>query len=98
MYYGQGAIYNIGFRKGLQYWYKFLKKNGYIAVTEACWLTDSRPQEIEDFWMDAYPEIDTIPHKTAQLQGGRFMKLVTLPKSAGQRIFMFLRLRRKRSS
>lgn len=73
----EGAIYNIGFRKGLQYWYKFLKKNGYIAVTEACWLTDSRPQEIEDFWMDAYPEIDTIPSKTAQLQEVGYESVVT---------------------
>ena len=31
-----------------------------------CWL--NRPREIEDFWIDAYSEIDTIPVKLAQLQ------------------------------
>lgn len=64
----EGAIYNIGFEKGLNYWRKFLKKGGYIAVSEASWFTEVRPSEIEKFWNDAYPEIDTIPAKISQLQ------------------------------
>jgi len=64
----EGAIYNIGFERGLIYWKKFLKPGGFIAVTEASWFTGERPQEIEKFWMDAYPEIDTIPAKIAQMQ------------------------------
>jgi hypothetical protein len=44
-----------------------LKKGGYVAVTEASWLTNERPQEIFDFWNEAYPEIDTIPNKIAQM-------------------------------
>ena len=43
----EGAIDNIGFEKGLNYWNGFLKKGGYIAVTCASWLTDERPAEIE---------------------------------------------------
>lgn len=31
----EGAIYNIGFERGMNEWNKFLKKNGFIAVTEA---------------------------------------------------------------
>jgi SAM-dependent methyltransferase len=64
----EAAIYNIGFEKGMNYWYKFLKKGGYVAVTEASWLTEKRPKEIFDFWYEAYPEIDTIPIKIAQMQ------------------------------
>lgn len=64
----EGAIYNMGFEKGLQSWRKFLKTGGYIAVTEASWFTDQRPSEIEQFWQDAYPGIDTISHKVAQMQ------------------------------
>ncbi|MGC9374665.1 MAG: class I SAM-dependent methyltransferase [Bacteroidales bacterium] len=64
----EGAIYNIGFTQGLREWKKFLKKGGYLAVTEASWFTDERPQEIQQFWEDAYPEMDTIPHKVMQLQ------------------------------
>ena len=35
----EGAIYNIGFERGMNEWNKFLKKNGFIAVTEASWFT-----------------------------------------------------------
>lgn len=64
----EGAIYNIGFERGMNEWNRFLKKNGFIAVTEVSWFTPERPAEIEDFWMDAYPEINTIPAKTAQME------------------------------
>ena len=64
----EGAIYNIGFEQGLQNWRKYLKSGGFIAVSEASWLTEDRPTEIETFWQDAYPEISTIPKKVAQVQ------------------------------
>ena len=64
----EGAIYNIGFEYGLNLWRPVLKKGGYIAVSEVSWFTDERPAEIDDFWMDAYPEINTIPNKLAQMQ------------------------------
>ena len=64
----EGAIYNIGFVRGLKEWRKFLRTGGYIAVTEASWYTEERPTEINAFWQDAYPEIDTIPNKVAQMQ------------------------------
>jgi len=73
----EGAIYNIGFKKGLKEWNKFLKKGGFIAVTEASWLTAERPQEIENFWMDAYPEIDTIPNKVGHLQEAGYIPVAT---------------------
>ena len=59
----EGAIYNIGFEKGLSLWRKYLKDNGYIAVSEISWLTDTRPDEIVQYWVNAYPEIDTIENK-----------------------------------
>lgn len=73
----EGAIYNIGFERGINEWRRFLKKGGYIAVTEASWFTDERPSEIEKFWLDAYPEIDTIPNKVAQLQKAGYVPIAT---------------------
>lgn len=73
----EGAIYNIGFQKGLAEWRKYLKKGGYIAVTEISWFTDERPREITDFWMDAYSEIDTIPNKVAQLQSAGYVPVAS---------------------
>ena len=64
----EGAIYNVGFENGIKLWKTFLKAGGYLALTEACWFSGERPAEIHDFWVDAYPEIDTIPVKMAQLQ------------------------------
>lgn len=73
----EGAIYNIGFERGLTEWRKFIKSGGYIAVSEASWFTDKRPAEIEEFWMDAYPEIDTIPKKVEQMQEAGYIPVAT---------------------
>ncbi len=73
----EGAIYNIGFERGVHEWRKFLKTGGYLAVSEASWFTDDRPAEIEAFWQDAYPEINTIAEKTAQLQHAGYIPVAT---------------------
>jgi len=64
----EGAIYNIGFERGLNEWNKYIKKDGYLIVSEASWFTEDRPAEITDFWMDAYSEIDTIPNCISKMQ------------------------------
>lgn len=73
----EGAIYNIGFERGLKEWRKFLKQGGYIAVTENTWFGEERPVEIQDFWQKAYPEIDTIPNKVAQMQMAGYLPIAT---------------------
>ncbi len=73
----EGAIYNIGFKRGLKEWRKFLKQDGYLAVTENTWFTDERPSEISEFWQKAYPEIDTIPNKLAQMQEAGYLPVAT---------------------
>ncbi len=69
----EGAIYNIGFERGLSDWRKFLKPGGYIAVTESSWFTEKRPVEIEHYCMPHFPEMDTIPNKVAQVQKAGYM-------------------------
>lgn len=64
----EGAIYNVGFKNGLNQWRKYLKPNGYVTVSEATWFTVERPKEIDDFWMANYPEIDLISTKIAQME------------------------------
>ena len=73
----EGAIYNIGFERGLNEWRKFLKTGGFIAVSEASWFTGKRPAEIDEFWLTAYPEIDTIPNKIAQIQDAGYIPVAT---------------------
>jgi len=78
----EGAIDNIGFEKGLNYWNSFLKSKGYIAVTCATWFTDERPDEIEKFWVGAVPDIDTIGHNISIIQkaGYHFIAAFALPE------------------
>lgn len=52
----EGAIYNIGFERGLNEWRKYLKTGGYLAVSESSWFTDERPEEINNFWMKHIPK------------------------------------------
>ena len=73
----EGAIYHIGFNRGLNEWRKFLKQGGYIAVTENTWFTEERPAEIQEFWQKAYSEIDTIPNKVAQMQKAGYLPIAT---------------------
>ncbi len=64
----EGAIYNIGFEAGIKYWRRFLKAGGYLAVSEISWITGSRPAELEQYWLEAYPEIDTVSNKIQALE------------------------------
>ncbi|MEZ4598464.1 MAG: class I SAM-dependent methyltransferase [Syntrophotaleaceae bacterium] len=73
----EGAIYNIGFEQGLKEWHGFLKKGGFVAVSEASWLTEERPAEIDAFWKDAYPEIDVISRKVEQMQKAGYVPMAT---------------------
>lgn len=63
----EGAIYNIGFGRGMKEWSKLLKEGGYIAVTDTTWLSDNHPKEITDYWNEAYPEVETIPLKLQKM-------------------------------
>lgn len=73
----EGAIYNIGFEQGLSQWREYLKQGGYIAVSEPSWFTDEHPVEVEQFWMEAEPGIDTIPTKVAQMQNAGYIPVAT---------------------
>jgi SAM-dependent methyltransferase len=68
----EGAIYNIGFEKGLKKWKDYLKVGGYLAVSEITWITQSRPKEIEEFWKAAYAEVDTAANKIKQIENNGY--------------------------
>ncbi len=73
----EGAIYNIGFERGMNEWHKYLKTGAFIAVSEASWFTEVRPVEIDEFWKDAYPGIDTVSHKVMQMQKAGYIPMAT---------------------
>ncbi|MEB3322851.1 MAG: class I SAM-dependent methyltransferase [Synechococcaceae cyanobacterium] len=64
----EGAIYNIGFEKGVAEWRRFLKPGGVLVASEITWLTDSRPAELQKHWDREYPEIDLASAKIRVLE------------------------------
>jgi SAM-dependent methyltransferase len=60
----EGAIFVIGFERGLREWRRLLKPDGHVAVTEAAWLRDDPPPECAAFWQREYPAIcDATAHR-----------------------------------
>lgn len=64
----EGAIYNIGFKKGIELWKPFLKPGGVLAVSEITWLHPNPPEEIRSHWGAEYPEIATASEKIKLLE------------------------------
>ncbi|MBN1781005.1 methyltransferase domain-containing protein [bacterium] len=64
----EGAIYNIGFKRGVKDWNRYLKPGGLLAVSEITWITSSRPEEIRKHWECDYPEISTASSKIGILE------------------------------
>lgn len=64
----EGAIYNIGFEKGVSQWRDYLKPNGLLVVSEITWTTESRPIDIQEHWEREYPEIDLASAKIKVLE------------------------------
>ena len=64
----EGAIYNIGFEKGVVDWHRYLKAGGLLIVSEITWITASRPFELQKYWDGEYPEIDVASSKIGVLE------------------------------
>ena len=75
----EGAIYNIGFAKGIELWRPLLKTGGVLAVSEITWLGHERPQELTDYWTTQYPEIAKASEKIAVLEQQGFQMLGYFP-------------------
>ncbi len=68
----EGAIYNIGFHRGLEAWGPFLKPGGVLAVSEITWLHPNPPEEILQHWNSEYPEIATAAEKIGTLESAGY--------------------------
>jgi len=68
VFWSEGAIYNIGFEKGVRYWKRYLKVGGLMVISEITWITDARPLEVQKYWEGEYPEIDVASSKIGVLE------------------------------
>jgi serine/threonine-protein kinase HipA len=80
----EGAIYVLGWAKGLERWRPLLAPGGYMAATEATWLKDAPPAEAVAFWREAYPTMGTVASNTviAREAGYQVLDTFALPSSA----------------
>lgn len=80
----EGAIYIIGFEKGLQEWKPFLKEGGYLAVTELAWLKPDPPADPKFFWDENYPGMKTLEENLVIFRGAGYREIshFVLPESS----------------
>lgn len=64
----EGAVYTIGFERGIADWKRYLKPGGLLVVSEITWTTAERPPELQAHWLAEYPEIDLASAKIGQLE------------------------------
>ena len=53
----EGAAYNLTFAGALTTWRPLLAAGGLAVVSELSWFAETPPDEIYDYWMNAYPAI-----------------------------------------
>lgn len=84
----EGAIYFLGFEKGLRKMKEYVKSGGYVAVSEAVWTRPDPPLEVLDFWKD-YPEIDTVERKLEIVERIGYERVghFTLPASSWTELY-----------
>ena len=55
----EGAVYIMGFERGLRAWRSLLKPEGFLVVSELSWLETTIPDELRAFWGEEYPAMQT---------------------------------------
>jgi ubiquinone/menaquinone biosynthesis C-methylase UbiE len=80
----EGAIFVIGFEKGLREWRQLLTPDGYVVVSELSWLKHDVPQEAETYITQVYPAIKTIEGNIEIIQnsGYRLVSSFVLPSKS----------------
>ncbi|MCL1966226.1 MAG: class I SAM-dependent methyltransferase [Candidatus Bathyarchaeota archaeon] len=57
----EGAIFVVGFEKGLCEWRRFLVDKGYFVVSELCWIDPNPPRDVKEYMLNVlYPSVKTV--------------------------------------
>jgi len=80
----EGAAYIMGFEKALDFWKKFLKPGGCVAVSELVWLRADPPAEVAEFFGNEYPAMTNVETILITIKrcGYELLGHFTLPDSA----------------
>ena len=61
----EGAVYIMGFDRGLAQWRRLARPGGYLVVSELSWFKPSPPADLQEFWNDQYPAMRSIADNLA---------------------------------
>jgi SAM-dependent methyltransferase len=75
----EGAIYIIGFEKGLQEWKKLIKRGGYLIASDIAWFREEIPAELLQFWKQAYPAIKTVKEHLQIIESASYRLIAHFP-------------------
>jgi SAM-dependent methyltransferase len=80
----EGAIYFLGFEKGLRLWRPLLAPGGCLAVTECSWLSADPPAEAAAFFRQSYPGMAGVSENVERARAAGFEVLdrFALPSEA----------------
>ncbi len=80
----EGALYVMGFRKGLAACFELLRPGGLLAVTEISWLQPDPPAECTNYFANEYPDLVDIDANLASMKTCGYEEIAhfTLPESA----------------
>ena len=81
----EGAAYNIGFANALSTWAKAIRPDGFLVVSELCWLQEDKiPEAVSAFFRSGYPEMQTVEQNiaTAEKSGYELFNTYTVPTEA----------------
>jgi len=80
----EGALYIMGFQKGLRRCKQLLKDKGYLVVSEAVLFSSTIPAPLKKFWDEAYPVITNVNGNIELIrhEGFEVLNHFSLPKSS----------------
>ncbi len=80
----EGAAYNIGFANALATWASAIAPNGFVVVSELCWLMPHAPAAVTEFFKAGYPDMKSVEQNVALAEAAGYTVLTTytLPEDA----------------
>ncbi|MDQ6944555.1 MAG: class I SAM-dependent methyltransferase [Candidatus Eremiobacteraeota bacterium] len=80
----EGAIYIMGFERGLRAWQPLVRHGGYVVVSELSWLVPDPPAPARAFWDAEYPAMLSVADNRATIERCGYERVANfvLPKSA----------------
>ncbi|WP_394167492.1 MerR family transcriptional regulator [Photobacterium piscicola] len=91
----ESCVYIMGMENALKQWKPLLKDDGILVVSDLVWLTDTPNDEVKQFWLSNYPDIQTIPArlKLFQTQGYDVIDHFSLGLNAWENYWLPLKAR-----